>query len=153
MIFRRHAVLILATGGYIGRIPKAPGTVGALLGLPIIYGLAQLRPALAVLLCIALITVAVWAAGAAERQLGTKDPGCIIIDEIAGMTVSLLGIPLSIGTGAAGFLLFRFFDVLKPPPVNLLERRLDGGWGIVMDDVAAGLIANIVLRIGLHLTH
>lgn len=145
--------MILATGGCIGRIPKAPGTVGALLGLPVIYGLAQLQPVPAILLCLILIAVAVWAAGAAERQLGAKDPGCIVIDEIAGMTVSLLGIPLSIGTGAAGFLLFRFFDVLKPPPVSLLERHLSGGWGIVMDDVAAGLIANIFLRIGLHLMH
>jgi phosphatidylglycerophosphatase A len=153
MIFRRHAVLILATGGYIGRIPKAPGTAGALLGLPVIYGLAQLRPVPAALLCLALIAVAVWVAGAAERQLGSKDPGCIVIDEIAGMTVSLLGIPLSIGTGAAGFLLFRFFDVLKPPPVSVLERRLNGGWGVVMDDVAAGVIVNIALRIGLYLIH
>jgi phosphatidylglycerophosphatase A len=153
MIFRRHAVLILATGGYIGRIPKAPGTAGALLGLPVIYGLAQLRPVPAALLCLALIAVAVWVAGAAERQLGSKDPGCIVIDEIAGMTVSLLGIPLSIGTGAAGFLLFRFFDVLKPPPVSVLERHLKGGWGVVMDDVAAGVIVNIALRIGLYLIH
>lgn len=151
MIFRRWAVF-LATGGYVGQIPKAPGTAGSLLGLPIIYGLAQLSPASAAASCAALTAAAIWIAGAAERQLGMKDPGCIVIDEIAGMTVSLLGVPLSIGTGAAGFLLFRLFDILKPPPVRLLERRLTGGWGIVLDDVAAGVIANIVLRIGLYLS-
>ncbi|RJQ70867.1 MAG: phosphatidylglycerophosphatase A [Desulfobacteraceae bacterium] len=153
MIFRRCAVLFLATGGYVGRIPKAPGTAGALMALPIIYVLAQFRPALSALMCIVLTAFAVWIAAAAERQLGAKDPGCIVIDEIAGMTVALLGIPLNLGTGAAGFLLFRFFDVLKPPPVRLLERHLSGGWGVVMDDIAAGVMANLVLRIGLYLSH
>lgn len=143
--------MILATGGYIGFVPKAPGTAGSLVAFPIICFLAQKNFAAAAGLCLGIIALAVWAAGAAERQLAAKDPGCIVIDEIAGMTVALLGVPLSIGTGAAGFLLFRCFDILKPPPIRLLERRLTGGWGIVMDDVAAGIIVNIVLRIGIHL--
>jgi phosphatidylglycerophosphatase A len=141
----------MATGGYVGRIPWAPGTWGSLLGLPIIYALAQLSPAWAAIGCAVLTAGAVWVAGRAERQLGVKDPGCIVIDEMAGMTVALLGIPLTTGTGIAGFLLFRLFDIWKPWPVRTLERRLRGGWGIVMDDIAAGVLANIVLRIGLHL--
>ena len=125
--------------------------MGTLVGLPIIYALAQLSSPWPAILCAALTAGAVWVAGKAERQLGVKDPGCIVIDEIAGVTVALLGIPLTFGTGAAGFFLFRLFDIWKPPPVRTLERRLSGGWGIVMDDVAAGMLANVVLRIGLYL--
>jgi phosphatidylglycerophosphatase A len=150
-ILRHNAVLIVATGGYVGRIPWAPGTAGSLVGLPIIYVLAQLGPAGAAIGCVILTAVAVWVAGMAERQLGLKDPGCIVIDEIAGMAVALLWLPLSPLTGAVGFLLFRLFDIWKPLPVRILERRLAGGWGIVMDDIAAGVLANLVLRGGLHL--
>jgi phosphatidylglycerophosphatase A len=148
-ISRRDAVLVAATGLYVGRIPWAPGTAGSLLGLPIIYALSRLSPAGAAVGCLVLTAAAVWIAGAAERRLGVRDPGCIVIDEIAGMTAALLWIPLSPGSAAAGFLLFRLFDIWKPPPVSTLERRLSGGWGIVMDDIAAGLMANIALRIGL----
>jgi phosphatidylglycerophosphatase A len=74
-----------------------------------------------------------------------------VIDEIAGMCVTLLAIPLTFTTGAAGFFLFRLFDVTKPPPARQMEQYLSGGWGVVMDDVVAGIMANIVLRIGLML--
>jgi phosphatidylglycerophosphatase A len=150
-ISRRNAVLFVATAGYVGRIPWAPGTAGSLVGLPIIYALSWLGPAWAFAGCAALTAGAVWFAGSAERQLGVRDPGCIVIDEVAGMAVALLWIPWGPGAAAAGFLLFRLFDIWKPFPVRTLERRLSGGWGIVMDDIAAGVMANIVLRTGLHL--
>ncbi len=90
---------------------------------------------------------AIRVAGEAEKLLNTKDPGCIVIDEIAGMMVTFLGLPFDMVTALAGFLLFRVFDILKPFPIRLLERRLPGGLGVVMDDVAAGVCANVVLRI------
>lgn len=142
--------MIIATGGYTGRIPFAPGTAGSLVGIPIIYLLSKFSWPVALTVSVLFILVAVWVAGEAERQLASKDPGCVVIDEIAGMVVTMLGLPLSFGMVTAGFLFFRIFDIVKPPPVRQLDRRMSGGWGIVLDDVAAGIMANIVLRMGVH---
>ena len=149
MISTRHAAMFLATGGYIGHIPIAPGTFGSLIGIPIVYALSLIGWPTAVAVTAVIILVAVWAAHSAEQQLHQKDPGCIVIDEIAGMCVALVGIPFSWTTGLAGFFIFRMFDIIKPPPARQLERHLSGGWGVVMDDVAAGAMTHIVLRIGL----
>jgi phosphatidylglycerophosphatase A len=151
MILKPKAVMFLATGARVGRIPFAPGTFGSLVGLPIAYLLSKTDWALASILTAILILFAVRVAHLAERQLKAKDPGCIVIDEIAGMCVTLLAIPMTWATGVAGFFLFRIFDVIKPPPVRQMERRLQGGWGVVMDDVVAGIMANLVLRIGVAL--
>jgi phosphatidylglycerophosphatase A len=149
MIFRRHAVMFLATGGLVGRIPIAPGTFGSLIGIPIVYALNELNWRTALIALVLIVLGAVWVAQAAERLLDAKDPGCIVIDEIAGMCVTLLGLPLNLYTVAAGFFLFRLLDVIKPPPIRQIERRLAGGWGVVMDDVAAGAAAHLILWVGL----
>lgn len=141
--------MFMATGGYVGHIPIAPGTFGSLVGIPIVYALSKVNFYHAMALTAVIILGAVWVAEAAENFLNAKDPGCVVIDEIAGMCVAMLGIPLTLSTGVAGFFLFRFFDVIKPPPARQLELRLKGGWGVVMDDVAAGVMANIVLRLGI----
>jgi len=141
--------MFLATGAHVGRISFAPGTFGSLVALPIVYLFSLADWPLAVILTVILILLSVWVAHLAEQQLKAKDPGCIVIDEIAGMCVTMLGIPLTLTTGIAGFFLFRVFDILKPPPARQMERILQGGWGVVMDDVAAGIMANIVLRVGL----
>lgn len=91
---------------------------------------------------------AVWIAGRAEAALGRKDAPTIVIDEVAGMLVTLAGVPFSPGAVVAGFVLFRAFDVLKPWPARLIERRLPGGWGVVLDDVAAGVYGNLTLQLG-----
>ena len=139
--------MFLATGAHVGRIPFASGTFGSLVGLPIVYLLSRLDWAVAVILTAILVLFSVRVAHLAELQLKAKDPGCIVIDEIAGMCVTMLAIPLTLTTGLAGFLLFRIFDVIKPPPARQMERRLQGGWGVVMDDVVAGVMANLALRI------
>jgi phosphatidylglycerophosphatase A len=149
MIFMRQAVMFLATGGYIGRIPIAPGTFGSLIGIPVAYAFSLMGRSAEFTAVVMIIPAAAWIAHLAEKQLKQKDPGCIVIDEIAGMCVALVGIPLSWATGLAGFFMFRVFDILKPPPVRQLDRRLHGGLGIVMDDIAAGAMTNIVLRFGL----
>jgi phosphatidylglycerophosphatase A len=151
MILKPKAVMFLATGAHVGRIPFAPGTFGSLVGLPIVYLLSRINWAAAVILTAILVLFSVRVAHLAEHQLKAKDPGCIVIDEIAGMCVTMLAIPLTLSTGLAGFLLFRIFDVIKPPPARQMERRLQGGWGVVMDDVVAGVMANLVLRIWLAL--
>ena len=142
--------MMIATGGYAGRVPFAPGTVGSLIGIPITFLLSKGSWPVALSATVLLTYAAVWAAGEAERLLEAKDPGCIVIDEIAGMVVTMLGLPFTFFTATAGFMLFRVFDILKPPPVRQLDRQMSGGWGIVMDDVAAGIMANIVLHVGGH---
>lgn len=147
MNFRRHLVLLPATGGGVGYVPWAPGTLGTIVGLPFCYGLAQLSMAWAIAGIAAFIGAAIGISGAAEKALGQKDPGCIVIDEMAGLMVTLAGLGWDYRVVVAGFVIFRFFDILKPFPIGYLERRLKGGVGIVLDDVAAGVIGNITLRI------
>ena len=143
--------MFLATGGFVGRSGIAPGTLGSLIGLPVAYGLSHMGGLPAALLSILLILAAVPITAEAARILKAEDPGSIVLDEIAGMVVALYGITFSAGTAIAGFVLFRIFDISKLPPVGIVERRLRGGWGIVMDDVVAGVMANGVLRLGLYL--
>ena len=93
------------------------------------------------------IVFAIWIADEAEKILKQKDPGCIVIDEIAGYVVTMVSIPLSIYTIIAGFILFRFFDIIKPFPVKYFEKKFKGGPGIVLDDLVAGLLSAFVLKI------
>jgi phosphatidylglycerophosphatase A len=147
MILKPKAVMFLATGAYVGRIPFASGTFGSLVGLPFVYLLSRTDWPVALIFTVILVLFSVRVAHLAEQQLQAKDPGCIVIDEIAGMCVTMLAIPLTVTTGLAGFFLFRILDVIKPPPARQVENRLRGGWGVVMDDVVAGIMANIILRI------
>jgi phosphatidylglycerophosphatase A len=139
--------LAIATLFGAGRAPVVPGTAGTLAAVPLAYAAARLLPpwgfAVATL---ALALVGVWSGGVAARLLGVKDPGPVVIDEAAGLFVTLLGIPLGTATLAGAFVLFRVMDILKPPPARRAER-LPGGWGIVTDDLIAGLYANVALQI------
>ena len=158
------------TVGGLGFAPFASGTWGSLPPCVLVLGLVALVPAdfgwvidavLLALLAWAAIGCVRWTA-AAEEALGIKDPSAIVLDEIAGMSIALLGLhwPLRsmaeagswgwlgtavLGTGMA-FLVFRFFDVLKPPPCKARER-IGGGWGVLLDDVLAGVYACVVMHI------
>jgi phosphatidylglycerophosphatase A len=99
------------------------------------------------MLCILFFIIfAVCIADAAEKILKQNDPGCIVIDEIAGMMVTLIGLPVSPITLVSGFIIFRILDILKPFPIRNIDKRIPGGLGVVADDVAAGIIANLLLR-------
>jgi phosphatidylglycerophosphatase A len=143
---KNDLVVFLATGGFSGFLPKMPGTWGTFAAIPVVLlvhlgdGLTQ-----AVTAMVFLIT-AVWIAARAEVLLDSKDAGPIVIDEMVGLVFTLLWLPMGFPTLCLGFVLFRFFDVVKPPPISNLEKRLPGGWGVVMDDVMAGIYANISLR-------
>jgi phosphatidylglycerophosphatase A len=140
-------VIFLATGCYAGKLPVAPGTFGSLAALPLCWLLAQLGRPAALGATVLVIAAAVWVAGAAERLLQRKDPGSIVIDEIAGMLVTFSGLPFTAFSAAAGFVLFRILDIAKPFPIGWVEKRLSGGVGIVMDDLVAGVIANLGCRL------
>lgn len=142
----RLAVFI-ATAGYSGYVPFAPGTVGSAVGL-VVYLLvwwAQ-SPVVELALILALFGAGVWAGTTAERYFGGVDPGPIVLDEVVGMLITLAFIPVGLSGALAGFVLFRIFDVIKPFPANRLEA-LHGGLGVMADDAMAAVYANISLRL------
>jgi phosphatidylglycerophosphatase A len=139
---------LLATGFGSGYAPFAPGTAGSVVGLLLFWPLSALAwPYQAVVSAVISLAGALAATHVADH-VRLKDPGIVVVDEIVGMWVTLIGLPYLPGTAAAGFVLFRLMDVFKPWPARDLER-LPGGWGIVADDVAAGVYANLLLRVGL----
>jgi phosphatidylglycerophosphatase A len=147
MKLRETAVVLLATGIYIGHIPFAPGTFGSILGLALCFVLAGLKLPLAIGCTVLFIAMAVWIANDAEKLFKEKDPGCIVIDEMAGMAVTFVGLPFNWTTALIGFIIFRILDILKPFPIRTLDKRVSGGVGIVIDDVVAGIFANLLLRL------
>lgn len=147
MNFKQKSVMFLATGCFIGNISFAPGTFGSILGIPLCFLLSKINLLVAVLLTVMFVLFAILIAQEAENILKTKDPGCIVIDEIAGLMVTLIGLPFNIISVGSGFLIFRFLDIWKPYPIRFVENKLSGGAGIVMDDVAAGICGNLLLRV------
>jgi phosphatidylglycerophosphatase A len=147
MNFREKSVMFLATGCFIGNIPFAPGTFGTILGLPLCFFLSRTNFSVAVLLTAIFIVFAIFIAHHAEKILKKNDPGRIVIDEIAGFMVALFGLPFNAIYASAGFVIFRFFDILKPFPIRFLEKKVPGGAGVVIDDIMAGIYCNLVLRI------
>jgi len=142
----KAVVLFCATGAGAGYAPLMPGTAGSAAAL-LVYALLAACPLPVYVCCIAAaVSAAVPLSAAAARMLGQQDPPQVVIDEICGMLVTLAGLPVSLQTAVAGFLLFRLLDVLKPFPANMINDRMHGGAGIVLDDIVAGIYANLILR-------
>ncbi len=142
---RARLATLLATVGYVGFIPIAPGTFGSAVGLAVYAAVAVANSWAVEALVLAVVIVAgTWAADCVEREMG-KDPGAVVIDEVAGMLVTLAFINVSVTGAIVGFFIFRLLDVIKPPPARRLEN-VHGGPGIVLDDVMAGIYSNLVLR-------
>lgn len=143
--------MTLATWFGTGYAPVASGTVGTLATVPLVLLLAWAdSPALYLGATLVLVLLGLWAASGGERYLGTKDPGPVVVDEVAGFLVTMALLPVTPGTLVGGFFLFRLLDIVKPFPGRQAER-LPGGWGIMVDDLIAGLYANLVLRLALAL--
>jgi len=138
----------IATIGFLGYIPFAPGTFGSLLAL-VLFLLADLPPYAHFALIVAGTVVGIYASTVAEKVLNEKDSGKIIIDEFIGFYVSVLYLPKTWGFAVAAFLLFRFFDILKPLFIAKLEKTLSNGLGIMADDILAGIYTNIILQVWL----
>ncbi len=144
--FKDQFILFIAQGAFSGRFPFAPGTAGTLVAVLFYWVLIRLPLTWYFILCILTIGIAVWSADKAEKLLGKKDDPSIVIDEVAGYLVAMTMVPTGWGFIVAGFLLFRVFDIVKPFPLENLQD-LRGGWGIVADDIGAGIYTNLVLQI------
>jgi phosphatidylglycerophosphatase A len=142
----RHPLHGLAFGFGAGLAPRAPGTVGSLLALPLYLLLAPLAISYYLLLLAGLLLFGVWATARTERELGVHDHPGIVFDEIVGQLVALTLAPMNAVWLLTGFGLFRLFDIWKPWPIRWLNNRIRGGWGIMLDDLAAGLAAALCLQ-------
>ena len=134
-------IMLLATGFGLGRLPKAPGTWGTLAAFPVHWAIMDLPLELYALSLAAIIGLAVLISGMAEKIIDRPDPGMVVIDEVAGMLIALIAVPATPLAWLLAFVFFRFFDILKPFPIRLIDQRCHGGLGIVMDDLLAGLYA------------
>jgi phosphatidylglycerophosphatase A len=144
---RKKIIECLATGLYLGKAPKMPGTFGTLLGVPLAWALAQGGPIFYMIASIVAILLAVAIAELYERQSRAHDPGEVVIDEVVGYLVAFALLPITWQSFALAFALFRAFDILKPFPISYLDRKVEGGLGTVVDDVAAGLAASLVTQV------
>lgn len=140
----RLAILVATFGG-AGYAPVAPGTVASAVGALVLWLIPFSGPGLAIFL-VAVTVAGVWAASRVERLLGAHDPGAIVIDEVAGLTLALLAAPRTWPVVGLAFVVFRLFDVVKPFPARAAER-LPGGIGVMADDLVAGLYTLIVLLV------
>jgi phosphatidylglycerophosphatase A len=141
---------VIATGFGSGYSPFAPGTAGSAVGVLLFWPLAGAAWQWQLAAVAVVFFAGVAAAGRVARSVGLEDPGIVVVDEVAGQWITLAGLPFTPAVALAGFFLFRVMDVLKPWPARDLER-LHGGWGIMADDVAAGVMAHLALRAGLAL--
>ena len=138
--------LLIATCGYLGCVPVAPGTFGSAAGLLVFYAVRSTgSTAVEVSTIILLFAIGIWAGTVAERHFGGVDPGPVVLDEVVGMLITLALLPVSAVGAIVGFFVFRVLDVVKPWPAAQFER-LPGGLGVMADDGMAALYGNLVMR-------
>ena len=135
---------LLATALYVGYVPWVPGTVASIFGLAVVLAVGENVSVSGIVIAL-LFLAGVRASRLFEEETHRKDDRRIVIDEVAGMLVALWGIQLSAGNLFAAFVSFRFFDILKPFPMRRAEN-IKGGWGVMLDDLLAGIYANLLLR-------
>ncbi len=140
-----RAALIISSWFGVGLVPKTPGTAGTAAALPAVLLVHAAGPAGGFLIILLFVLAAVWGAGETERALGRTDPREVVSDEVAGFMVTMFLLPFTLPYLVGGFILFRLFDIIKPFPIRRIER-FPGGAGVVLDDVAAGVLANLALQ-------
>lgn len=143
-----HPAHVIAFGFGAGLAPVAPGTAGTLLAWPLGWLLGGFLPPAAFLgLIAALFALGVWACELTGRRLGVADHGSMVWDEVVAFLLVLAIVPRDLAWQAAGFALFRLFDIAKPPPIRWLERRYHGGFGVMFDDLVAAGYALVILAL------
>ncbi len=136
--------VFFATGFGIGYIKLVPATFGTLLGIPLFWGLSFTTLPIRIGLVLALVALAIYVSGIAERCMKSKDPHPVVIDEVVGYVITTLVIPFSLTSVMVSFIIFRMADIIKPFPITL-SQRVSGGLGIVLDDVLAGILSALIL--------
>lgn len=146
MRYKTKFAFLLATWFYAGKSPKAPGTAGSLAALPFAWVMMTYANVW-VLPCAALVLyfIGVWCAGVVMDELKVHDPGMIVVDEVVGQWLTVCVAPPSFASLAAGFVLFRLFDITKPFPIGYVDKNVKGGTGVMLDDVLAGLVGAVCL--------
>ncbi len=139
--------MFIATGAGTGYLPRAPGTWGSLLGVALWFVCRDLEPPLYTGVILGLFILGTVSAGAAEKIADRADPGLVVIDEVVGQMIALIGAPHHPAAPVLAFFIFRVLDILKPFPANWLDRHIHGGLGIMLDDVAAGLYTLLLMHL------
>ncbi|MDZ7802814.1 phosphatidylglycerophosphatase A [Thiohalophilus sp.] len=147
-----NPVHLLSLGFGSGLTPRAPGTAGTLVAIPVYLLLIELSPIAYLLLSLFLLYIGIHLCQATARRLGVHDHPAIVWDEIVGYLLTMVAVPFDWVWIVAGFVLFRLFDVWKPWPIGFLDRRVSGGIGIMLDDLLAAVYASIVLQLIIYLT-
>jgi phosphatidylglycerophosphatase A len=137
----KDPVVFIAMGFGSGLSPKAPGTAGTLMTVPLVYFLQQQSLLVYALVTLFVVLTGSWVCGYAAKKLQVHDHSGIVYDEVAGFLITMFMMPQSGALMIAGFILFRFFDAVKPWPISWFDKNLQGGFGILLDDVIAGLIS------------
>lgn len=143
---KEFIVKVLATGTYVGYIPFASGTWGTLWGIPVFYLLSGLAPLIWGTLIVISTIIAIYISDEAERIFKKKDSSFIVIDEIVGYMAATFMLDFTLENVIITFLIFRFFDILKPYPASWIDKELGGGRGVVLDDTVSGIYSNLVSR-------
>ena len=143
----KYPIHFLAYGFGTGLVPVAPGTFGSLIGVLLFWFMAPMSPLPYAALVLVLFVAGIFICSQTARDIGATDPGVIVYDEIVGFLVAMYLLPFDWRWLVAGFVLFRLFDILKPFPINLVEKKLGLGSGIMADDLIAGLYALAILQL------
>ncbi|WP_435276574.1 phosphatidylglycerophosphatase A [Psychrobium sp. nBUS_13] len=142
----KNPIHFLALGFGSGLAPKAPGTFGTLAALPLYFIMMNLSLPVFIVITLIITVVGFWICDIAAKDMQVHDHGAIVWDEVAGMLITMIAAPVGLLPLVVGFALFRFFDIIKPWPIKLLDRHVKGGFGIMIDDVLAGVFAAICLQ-------
>ena len=143
----KRIVVFLATGCYVGYSPLVPGTTGTLASIPLYLILSRLSPLYYMAILLGSIYIAIWASDRAEVLLQSRDCKHIVIDEMIGFLVAMFMVPPTVRNIILGFLMFRAFDIIKPFTIRTLEERVRGGYGVVLDDILAGIYTNLIIHV------
>ena len=146
----KDPVVFLAMGLGSGLSPKAPGTAGTLLTVPLVYFLQQQTLLVYALVTLFILLTGSWVCGYAAKKLQVHDHSGIVYDEVAGFLITMFMMPQSWTLMFIGFILFRFFDAVKPWPISWIDKNIHGGFGIMFDDVVAGVISLLCLMLLQH---
>ena len=140
-----HPAHIVAFGFGAGLVPYAPGTAGTALGWALGWALREVHPGLLFFIAIILFAIGVWACELTGRHLGIADHSAMVWDEVVAFLLVLVIVPRELAWQAAAFVAFRFFDIVKPPPIRHFERRFGGGFGVMFDDIVAAVYTLLLL--------